>query len=154
MIQILADAATKPDAMISGEWLIAIIGALASAAALVIGKVQGRKESESSRDVTIKPPVPRLDVNMHEDPEFVTMEVFNGHLKRIEESFFKIEQALDSERGIARTANGNIHKRIDAMSERLGERLSKLEGTSEGIAKTTATLLDIALGKKPPTNRS
>jgi hypothetical protein len=54
---------------------------------------------------------------------------------------------LESERGIARTANGNIHHRIDALSERLGDRLSKLEGTLMGVADTTRTLLDLALGK-------
>lgn len=135
-----------PDPMISGNWLIAVIGALASAGALFWGKRQGKKEAQET-EVTLKQPVPT--VRTQEEPEFVTMAEFNGHLRRIEHTFTEIKEALDSERGIARTANGNIHKRIDAMSERLGDRLSKLEGSAEAIAETTSKLLDLALGKKP-----
>jgi hypothetical protein len=147
----LADAAAAGgDPMISGDWVLKAIAAIFTGAALVLGRYWGRKEAASeSREVSFKPPVPT--VRTQEEPEFVTMEAFNGHLRRIEGSIMKIEEALDSERGIARTANGNIHKRIDALSERLGERLSTLEGTLHGISDTTGKLLDIALGKKPPT---
>ncbi len=143
--QLLADAA--PDPMISGNWIIAVIGAIAAAVSLFIGKKVGK--DSATRDITIRPPVPT--VRTQEEPEYVTLEIFNGHLARIEGSFAKIEQALDSERGIARLANGNIHKRIDALSEKMGERLGVMEGTLKGVAETTHTLLDIALGKKPPT---
>jgi hypothetical protein len=135
------------DPMISGNWIIAVIGALASAAAMFWGKKQGKREAQET-EVTLKPPVPT--VRTQEEPEFVTMGEFNGHLKRIEYTFTEIKEALDSERGIARTANGNIHKRIDAMSERLGDRLSKLEGSVEAVADTTSKLLDLALNNKKP----
>ncbi len=136
--------------MISGDWLIKIIGAIFTGAALVLGRYWGRKEAASEeRSVTFKPPVPT--VRTQEEPEFVTMNVFNGHLLRIETNFEEIKEALDSERGIARLANGNIHKRIDALSEKMGERLGNLEGTLKGVAETTRTLLDLALSKKPPT---
>lgn len=144
----LAEAA--PDALISGNWIIGVIGAIAAGIALVIGKRQGRAEA-ADNNVTLKHPVPTI--HTQEAPEYVTMAIFNGHLKRIENSFAKIEEALDSERGVARIANGNVHKRIDALSEKMGERLGNLEGTLKGVAETTHTLLDIALGKKPPTHR-
>ena len=149
MMQMLATAAENPDTLVSGNWIIGLIGAVASAIALIIGKRQGIKEA--TNNVTIQPPVPRFDVNTKEDPEYVTHTLLNGHLDRIEATFEEIKEALDGERGIARTANGNIHKRIDALSERLGDRLSNLEGTSRGVKETVDKLLDIALGKiKPP----
>jgi hypothetical protein len=152
MMHYLAQTA-EADFQVSGKWIIALLVAVIP----IIGgvwmraKAAGKSEVEHSRDVTIKAPVPT--VRTHEEPEYVTMEIFNGHLARIETSFTKIEEALDSERGIARLANGNIHKRIDALSERLGDRLSNLEGVLQGVATTTGKLLDLALGKKPPTSR-
>lgn len=100
----LAEAA--PDALISGNWLLAVIGALASAGALIIGKYQGRKEAQES-SVTIKKPVPT--VRTQEEPEYVTIITFNGHLKRIEASIAGIEKAMESERGQARVDNGHVH---------------------------------------------
>jgi hypothetical protein len=148
-VNLLAETVVQASEAIPSAGLVAVIGAVSSLVIGIIGKIKVDQARNESRDVTLKPPVPT--VRTQEEPEFVTIQVFNGHLRRIEESFQKIELALDSERSIARTANGNIHKRIDAMSERMGERLSKLEGITEGIAKTTATLLDIELGKKPAT---
>jgi hypothetical protein len=139
---------TPPDTMISGDWMLKLIAAMFTGAALILGRYWGKRDA-IQQDVTLKTPVPT--VNTREEPEYVTMAIFNGHLNRIEASFAKIEEALDSERGIARLANGNLHKRIDALSEKMGERLGNLEGTLKGVAETTHTLLDIALGKKPPT---
>jgi hypothetical protein len=61
----LADAA--PDAMISGNWLIAVIGAIAAGIALVIGKKQGRAEAEEN-NVTIKHPVPTVPMSKVSTP--------------------------------------------------------------------------------------
>jgi hypothetical protein len=149
MMEILANTAAGADPMISGEWLIKIIGAIFTGVALVLGRYWGRKEAANESSVTIKPPVPRLDVNTKEEPEFVTHGQLNGHLSRIEDTFEEIKEALNSERSIARLANGNIHKRIDALSERLGERLSSLEGKTDGVAQNVDKLLDIALNRKP-----
>lgn len=149
MLTLIAQTA-PPDSNISGTAVVGIIGAITTLVVGIIGKLKLDQVKSESRDVTLKPPVPT--VRTQEEPEFVTMAVFNGHLKRIEESIAGIETALESERGIARTANGNIHHRIDALSERLGDRLSKLEGTLEGVAQTSRTLLDLALGRtgNPP----
>lgn len=148
MMQFIADAAAaQPDTMISGNWLIGAIGAICTGIALIYGKKQGIKEA--TNNVTIQPPFPKFDVTTKEHPDFVTHGQLNGHLDRIETTFEEIKEELDGERGIARTANGNIHKRIDALSERLGDRLAKLEGTSQNVKETVDKLLDIALGKKP-----
>jgi hypothetical protein len=138
--------------MISGQWItafvVAVIGAIG--AVWIKAKHAGKREG-MSENVTLKSPVPRLDVNTREDPDYVTHGQLNGHLTRIEDTFEEIKEALNSERGIARLANGNIHKRIDALSERLGERLSSLEGKTIGVADNVNKLLDIALNKKPGT---
>jgi hypothetical protein len=146
MIPFLAETTGGVD----GELVLKIIGAIFSGVLLLLGgRHLGKKESQG---VTLHPPVPRFGVDMREDPEFVTNNQLNVHLERIESTFDEIKNALDGERSIARTANGNLHKRIDAMSEKFGDRLSNLEGTSRGVKETVDKLLDIALGKvKPPT---
>jgi hypothetical protein len=149
MMYLAETAAAASDTMVSGNFITALVVALIGAAATAYARISGKKQGleEATNNVTIQSPVPT--VRTKEEPEYVTMASFNGHLKRIEESIAGIESALENERGIARTANGNIHHRIDALSERLGERLSKLEGTLSGVAETTRTLLEIALNKKP-----
>jgi len=57
---LLAEAA--PDPMISGNWIIAVIGAVAAGVALVYGKKQGRAEAEDN-NVTIKQPVPTVPMS-------------------------------------------------------------------------------------------
>jgi hypothetical protein len=145
-VPVMAQAApAAADPSISATQVGAIIAAIITA--LVGGGFLGKKAAEATKTTLEGQPI---GVKVRKD--FVTYDVLDGHLDRIEGNFEEIKEALDGERGIARTANGNLHKRIDALSERLGDRLSKLEGTTEGIAKTTDALLDIALhGKKPPT---
>ena len=116
-------------------------------------KAQGRKE-ESERTVSLKSPVPQLDVTTREHPDFVTHGQLDSHIKRFDAALDEIKESLDGERGIARTANGKIHQRIDALSERLGDRLAKLEGMSQAVKETTDKLLDLALAKPKPPSRS
>lgn len=124
-------------------FVVAVIGAVLTPAL----KRRWKEEALREARVTIHPPVPTIHTK--EEVELVTKDELNEHLARIEKAFDEIKDALDSERSIARTANGNLHKRIDAMSERLGDRLANLEGTAKATADTVKTLLDIALGKKP-----
>lgn len=142
------------DFMISGEWLTTIVVAIIGALGGVWMRAKKAGLAEATNNVTLQSPVPRFGVDMREDPEFVTHNQLNGHLDRIESTFEEIKESLAGERGIARLANGNLHKRIDAMSEKFGDRLSNLEGTSRGVKETVDKLLDIALGKvKPPNSR-
>lgn len=127
-----------------GAFLALVLGAVAAFIAKKKGKDEGVEE-EKNRHVTIA----EQPVGVKVEEELVTRTELQEHIQRIEGDISDIKASLEGERVIARTANGNVHKRIDAMSERLGERLSRLEGQTAGIADTTKTLLDIALGKKP-----
>lgn len=144
-VPMMANTPAAPDPLISGNWIIHVIGAVSTAAALFWGKQQKDKAKKAEERTTTIEGQP-IGVKMHED--FVTHEELGSHISRIEGDIGEIKNALDGERSIARTAHGNLHKRIDAMSERLGERLSNLEGTVGGIETTTNKLLDLALADK------
>ncbi len=53
LAQAAHQAPSAPDPMISGNWLITLIGALFSGAALVLGKYWGRTAERQQRTVTI-----------------------------------------------------------------------------------------------------
>lgn len=143
----------------SGEWVLELVakifaGLAAIVTAFVGAKIHGDRRAKQereriSRDVNLKTPVPTITVR--EEDDFVTTTELNRHLGALEKKIEEIKAALDGERSVARVANGNIHKRIDDMSESLGNRLSKTEGVLEGIAATTSRLLDLALNRKPGT---
>jgi hypothetical protein len=147
MMHLLAETAAAPDTLISGNWIIGVIGALATAAALILGKLQGRKQGmqEATNNVTIQTPVPKFDVNTREEPEFVTHSQLNGHLGRIEDTFEEIKAALNSERGIARLANSNIHARLDKVMENQAESRGELKQINLNVQR----LLNQG-GNKPP----
>ena len=127
-----------------GAFLTVVLGAVAAFIAKKKGKEEGVLEEQNRRVSIADQPV-----GVRLEDELVTRMELQSHIARIEGDIGAIKEALDGERGIARTANGNLHKRIDAMSERLGDRLSRLEGQTAGIFETTKALLDLALGKKP-----
>jgi hypothetical protein len=69
IFSMMANAAADP--MISGNWIIAVIGAIAAGVAAVLGKMQGRKEGMNSRDVTLQAPVPEVPVKkVYSPPTF------------------------------------------------------------------------------------
>lgn len=127
-------------------FVVAVIGAVSAAMMKARGKAEGKRELQETRTSIDGQPV---GIDVVDKP--ATENDLKEMETRIEERISKLEEALNGERGIARTANGNVHKRIDALSERLGDRLSKLEGTTESINETVGKLLDIALNKKPGT---
>jgi len=148
----IAEAAPAADAMVSLPALSAFIVAVLGAVGVIIAKKKGKdegREEEKQRHVSIS----GQPVGIRVEEEHVTRGELHGHIARIEGDISEIKESLEGERGIARTANGNLHKRIDALSERLGDRLSTLEGTTRAIETTTNKLLDIALGKKPTSSR-
>jgi LPXTG-motif cell wall-anchored protein len=129
-----------------GTFVSLVLGAVGAFLAKKKGKEEGKQE-EQQRRVSID----GQPIAMKVDERFVTHSEFTAHMDRVESDITEIKESLDGERSIARTANGNIHKRIDLLSEKLGDRLSKLEGITESINKTTDKLLDIAIaaGAKP-----
>lgn len=145
MLSILADA-TPPDPMISGNWIIGVIGAIAAGIALVIGKRQGRAETQENQ-VTLKKPIPTLTTR--EESQWATMPDLDDHIARTEKQLASVWEAIQMERGIARTALGRIHDRLDTQSK----VTATLQGSVEEVGKNVGRLLDLALNRKPPTGR-
>ena len=142
---VMADAAPV-DSLVSGNWIIAVIGAVASGAALFWGKSQ---KDEKDKAMNMKTTIEDQPVGIRVHEDFVTHGELSEHIGRIEGDISGIMIAMEGERGIARIANGNLHKRMDSMSENLGGRMGKIEGTVEGIKGNTDKLLDIALNHNP-----
>lgn len=120
--------------------IIGIVGALGGGLAT--------KKVMEKRLVQLHEPVPTITVR--EEDDFIKRVEFVSHCKSVEHSLNEVHRALDSERGVARTANGNIHQRIDKLSERLGERLSSVESKIASVGETTDKLLNIALSARKP----
>lgn len=130
MIGYLANTAA-PDPMISGDWIIAVIGALASAFALFYGKRQGLKEA--TNNVTLQSPLPEFPVRKLLTPpswdahkalcdRVSALEVATSELRR--ETTHQYQEILkaggerevhlsDKLDGIARS----IHARIDELMQ-------------------------------------
>jgi archaellum component FlaC len=138
--QLIAQTANGGDFMISGNWLIA-----AAVAVLPIlggvwlkAKAAGKTEAESN-NVTIKKPVPKVTVK--EEPKYVTDEEMKEHLTRIERGFTEVKAMIENDRSTARTSIGNIHKRIDAMSESLVGKVAGVEAKIDAVAGNVELLL-------------
>lgn len=129
MMHILAETAGTPDTLISGNWLIAVIGALASGIALVIGKRQGLKEA--TNNVTLQAPVPTVPVREIKLPpswdahhalvdRVHVLEVATSELRRESALHYQelIKAGGDRERHISDKLDGiarAIHHRIDEL---------------------------------------
>ena len=144
----LADAVQQsPDPMISGNWLIGAIGAIAAGVALVIGKKQGRQESESAREVTLKKPVPT--VRTQEEPRYVPREEFREHCDQASAELQRIWAHFGKERELANDELSKIHERLNKQSQ----VASELKGTLDQVQANVKSLLDLALGKIPRTRQ-
>ena len=125
--------------------VVAVIGAILGAPVL---KKRWKDEALKDAHVTVKSPVPTIHTK--EEVELVTKNELQSHLERIDQTFEEIKEMINGERSIARQANGKLHQRIDNLGERLGERLSSVEGTMRGMNETLSKLLDLALNKPRP----
>lgn len=143
MIELIANAAGE---MLSGDWVLKLVGAMFTGAALILGRLWGRKESET-REVTLKKPVPT--VVTREEPQWATRPDLDDHEARTKAEFSEVWKAIDGERKIARDALGNIHKRLDNQST----ATATLQGTVNEVKDNVGKLLDLALHRKPPTGR-
>ena len=146
MMTILADtAAAAPDPMISGNWLIAILGALSTAAAALIGKnrVDAAKREATNTTIDGQP----LTISLVET--LATKEEMKELEGRLVTELKKLENAMTSERSVARVANGNLHARIDKSAESLAE----MKGQLSQISANTDRLIDMAMHTKPRTIR-
>lgn len=146
MIALLAEITqTQPDTLISGNWLIGIIGALSTATAAIIGKVrvdQVKRQRTSTR-IEDQP----LAVSLVET--LATKEEMRELEGRLVAEIKKLESAASKERDVARTANGNLHARIDKSAEAMAEMKGQLIQISANLNR----LVDMAVGKSPRTPR-
>lgn len=143
MIQTLL-ATTQPDTLISGNWIIAIIGTLTTAATAIIGKLkldQVKREKMSTR-IEGQPIGVELVETLATKQEMRELEA------RLVTEIKKLESAASKERDVARIANGNLHARIDKSSEALAEMKGQLIQISANLSR----LVDMAM-KTPRTPR-
>ena len=120
----ISQAAADP--MISGNWLLGLLGALTTAAVAIIGKlkVDAAKREKSSVVETL-----------------ATKDEMRALEDRLVAEIKKLEGAISKERDIARTANGNLHARIDKSAE----ALAAMNGQLIQISANLNRLIDLAL---------
>ena len=142
-----AAAAQSPDTMISGNWIIAFVGALATGIALVIGKVREKQAHERGvKEGATKVEVAG-DINTKEHVELVTKTQLDERLGALEADIHEIKNALSKERDTARDSLGKVHARLDKVME--NQALSRGELTQ--ISLNVQRVLDLT--SKPPTRR-
>lgn len=132
---ILADAA--PDPMISGSWIIAVIGAIAAGIALVVGKKQGRAEA-ADNNVTIKQPVPTVPMSKVPTPP-----TWDAH-KALCDLVTALEQVTKE---LRRDIAGQYRELMQAGAAREVNISDKLDGIARGIHARIDDLM------KPKTGR-
>lgn len=147
----MAEAAAAGDPMIPGAWLTTFVVAVIGAVGMAWQRMAGRKDGETSREVTLKKPVPKVTVK--EDPDFVTRDEMKEHLERIEGGFTEVKRMIENDRGTARTSIGNIHKRIDSMSESLGGRVAAVGAKIDEVGKNVGLLLEVQIHKTGRTGK-
>ena len=130
--------------MISGNWIIGLIGALTTAAVAIIGKLKldAAKREKSSVRIEDQPLAVSLVETLATKDEMKELE---GRLVR---EIKKLEEVISSERGVARTANGNLHARIDKSSESLANMMGQLTQISANLN----LLIDIHVKGTPNKN--
>ncbi len=147
-MNLLAEAMHTADPMISGEFVLKVIGAIFSGVLLLLGgRHIGKKEGETSRDVTVKKPVPTIQIR--EEAHWATKPELEDHIERTDKRIGEVWDAIQAERGIARTALGRIHERLDAQTK----ATATLQGCVEEVGKNVNLLLSRALNQKPGTRQ-
>jgi hypothetical protein len=135
--------AAGADALVSGDWVLKLIGAIFTGAALVLGRYWGRKESETTREVTLKKPVPT--VRTQEEPRYVQREEFREHCDAASAEMRRIWEHFGVERKLANDELSKIHERLNFQSQ----ATSELKGSLDQVQANVKSLLDLALGKIP-----
>jgi hypothetical protein len=145
MMSYLAEAAGAND-MVSLGALGAFIGTVLTAVGVFLArnkyKEQGAREA-LSRTVTIAD----QPVSFTQTAAPASQNDLDEHIARTDKQISSIWEAIQTERGIARTALSRIHERLDMQSK----VTATLQGSVEEVGKNVGRLLDLALNRKPPT---
>lgn len=126
-MNLLAEAANAtPDTMISGNWLILVIGALFSGAALLLGKVQGKKEGlkEATNNITLQSPVPEVPTRKVSTPPS-----WDSH-RALMDRVTALEVVTQE---LRRDAAHQYHELMTAGAAREQSISDKLDGIARGI---------------------
>ena len=139
MMTILAEV------LISGEWLTGIVVAIITAFGGIY--LKARKDGENSREVTVKKPVPTIQVR--EEQRFVGRDEFLELTHRMTTEHTKLWGQFSEERKIWNHEIESIQKRQDSQST----AIASLQGTVDEVNKTVGQLLAIALNARKPGTR-
>ncbi len=125
-MNLLAEAASAaPDTMISGNWLILVIGALFSGAALLLGKVQGKKEGlKEASNITLQNPVPEVPTRKVSTPPS-----WDAH-RALVDRVTALEMVTQE---LRRDAAHQYHELMTAGAAREQSISDKLDGIARGI---------------------
>ena len=135
MMNLLADAAAaNPDPMISGNWILGVLGAAGTLLGIILGHAKGK----ASQDVTIKD----QPVRFTKDQRPVS---FDQH-SALDARVARIENHLDR---IERDAGQQYKQLLEAGAER---EMRMTEFFGAGLREVHARL-DALLSKLPPTSR-
>lgn len=141
LTQLLAD--TNPDPMISGNWIIAVIGAIAAGIALVIGKKQGRAEAEDN-NVTIKQPVPTVPMS-----KVTTPPSWDAH-RALCDRVLRLEEDMKTLHGEVKAVRTDQNEQFRQLMMAGAEREIRISEKIEGFARAIHNRIDEYL-KHPPT---
>lgn len=140
MMQWIAQVAGAQDAMISGKWLIAVIPVVFAGVGVLLSKNKWmQKGAAQARSVTVE----NQPLQVTSTVPLATKAELEALEARLTAELSKIEVSLASERSVARTANGNLHARIDKSTEQLAE----VKGELRGIAENISRLLDLSMNR-------
>ena len=135
----------ETDAMISGNWLIAICTLLVAADLCIVQELRKNSAVASARRMSST-----LIEGQPISVEVVGKLATKGELAdleaRIVAELKKLESSLLSERSVARTANGNLHARIDKTDGCMME----MKGQLHQIVANLNRLVDIAMQHPTP----
>lgn len=130
----LAEAAT--DTAISGNWLIAVIGAIASGAALIIGRMQGTRKA---RTTTIESPVPEVPTRkVSTPPSWDAHRALCDRVSRNEEAIAEVRRDMAD---VRREVVDNYKEILQAGADRERSLSDKLDGIARGIHARIDTII-------------
>ena len=132
--EILANA--NPDTPISGNWIIAMIGALAAAAAAIMGKMQGRKQAMSARLESPVPEVPTRKVSV--PPTWSDHKALLDRMNRTEADVLRVEAELKEMRTLQ---SAQFQAIMQAGADRQQAINDKLDGVATGIHRRIDEIL-------------
>lgn len=128
MIDLLANATAQADPMISGNWILAMIGAITTAAAAFFGKQQGKKEAARTQIESPVPEVPTRKVST--PPSYDAHRALEHRVNRLEAD---MQQLANEIKAIRSEQHSQFVQLMAAGAERQLAINEKIEGFANAI---------------------